>query len=79
MVNLMEKEFIFILMDLIIKEISLMDCMKDKVYFGIKRMDLHIKVNGKQENPMEMVNRHSQGLESMKVALLMDLNKETEK
>ncbi len=56
-----------------------MDCMKDKVYFGIKRMDLHIKVNGKQENPMEMVNRHSQGLESMKVALLMDLNKETEK
>ena len=56
-----------------------MDYMKDKVYFGIKRMDLHIKVNGKQENPMEMVGKYSQGLESMKAGLLMDLNKETEK
>lgn len=63
----MEKEFIFIQMDHIIREILLMDYMKDKDCFGIKKMNLHIKDNGKQENLMEMEKKLSQGLGFMKV------------
>lgn len=44
-----------------------MDYMKDKDCFGIKKMNLHIKDNGKQENLMEMEKKLSQGLGFMKV------------
>jgi hypothetical protein len=68
MENLWEKEYIFIQMDHIIKETLSMVCMKDKGCFGIKKINLHMKDNGKEENLMEMENKLFQGLEFMKVA-----------
>lgn len=50
--------------------------MKDKDCFGIKKMNLHIKDNGKQENLMEMEKKLSQGLGFMKVGFWMGLNQE---
>ena len=75
----METEFKYTLMDLIIKEISLLDFSKVKDCFGIKKMDLHIKGIGRQENLMEKANKHSPELEFMMVSLLMVLSKVKDK